>query len=290
MDKVLSLNQLIADRVREHPDLQILAIPDKNFNYTTYTTAELDAAASLLANYLRDTGALPGRAKGDATSRLTVGLLGVSNIDYVVTEMALYRMGYCVLFLSPNNSPPAIAHLLTITNASHIIVQDTLLPSATTALTHLAVPSSVSIIHQPPSNVFGPDARFLLPVTIIHSSSSTGFPKPIIATNKAAVGNCIMNFNLTSLTTLPLYHVRLVHFLHDMMLNSHSTLLQGHGHSNLYRAWYAATPLYLFPTGSIPLTSANIIKLLSQAQDIQALYGVPFALKLLAETPEVSKS
>ena len=63
--------------------------------YTKYTTAELDAAASLLANYLKDTGALPGRAKGDATSRLTVGLLGVSNIDYVVTEMTLYRMGYC---------------------------------------------------------------------------------------------------------------------------------------------------------------------------------------------------
>ncbi|KAH0827399.1 male sterility protein-domain-containing protein [Lanmaoa asiatica] len=60
----------------------------------------------------------------------------------------------------------------------------------------------------------------------------------------------------------------------------------GHGHSNVLRAWYAAKPLYLFPTGSIPLTSANIIKLLSQAPDIQGLYGVPLALKLLAETPE----
>ena len=69
----------------------------------------------------------------------TVGLLGVSNIDYVVTEMTLYRMGYCssasthlhdsvdsvLLFLSQNNSPLAIARLLTATNASHIIVQDT---------------------------------------------------------------------------------------------------------------------------------------------------------------------
>ncbi|KAG8213592.1 L-aminoadipate-semialdehyde dehydrogenase [Butyriboletus roseoflavus] len=284
MPDILSLNQLIADRVRDHPNLQILGIPDKNFNYTKYTTTELDAAASLLANHLRDTGALPGRAKGDATSRLTVGLLGVSNIDYVVTELALYRMGYCVLFLSPNNSPPAIAHLLTVTNASHIIVQDAMHSSATAALAHLPDPSSVSIIHQPSSEVFSPDARathpdkthwdpplspdveFLLPVTIIHSSGSTGFPKPIIATNKAAVGNCKMHFDLTSLTTLPLYH--------------------GHGHSNVLRAWYAAKPLYLFPTGSIPLTSANIIKLLSQAPDIQALYGVPFALKLLAETPE----
>ena len=61
---------------------------------------------------------------------------------------------------------------------------------------------------------------------------------------------------------------------------------QGHGHSNLLRAWHAAKALYLFPTGSIPLTSANIIKLLSQAPDIQAFYGVAFALKLLAEKPE----
>lgn len=103
--------------------------------------------------------------------------------------------------------------------------------SATAALTHLADPSSVSIIHQPPSDVFSsdaraahpdkthwdpplsPDAEFLLPVTVIHSSGSTGFPKPIIATNKAAVGNCKMNFGLTSLTTLPLYHVCLVPFI-----------------------------------------------------------------------------
>ncbi|KAH0827398.1 hypothetical protein J3R83DRAFT_4053 [Lanmaoa asiatica] len=135
MSGILSLNQLIADRVREHPDLQILGIPDKNFT-----------PASLLANHLKDTGALPGRARGDATSRLTVGLLGVSNIDYVVTEMALYRMGYCILFLSPNNSPPAIAHLLTVTNASHVVVQHAFLASATAALSHLADPSSVSIV------------------------------------------------------------------------------------------------------------------------------------------------
>ncbi|KIJ19149.1 hypothetical protein PAXINDRAFT_161353 [Paxillus involutus ATCC 200175] len=284
MSELYSLNHLIAKRVREYPDLQILGIPDKEFNYTKYTTAELDASASLLANHSKNHGFLPGRAKEDSTSRLTVGLLGISNIDYVVTEMALYRMGYCVLFLSPNNSPPTIAHLLAVTNATHIIVQDMLLPSATAALAHLADPASVTIINQPSSEIFSSHARttnpantrwdpplswkdeFLLPVSVIHSSGFTGYPKPIIATNKAAVGNCKMNFGLTSLTTLPLYH--------------------GHGHSNLLRAWYAAKPLYLFPTGSIPLTSANVIKLLAQAPDVQALYGVPLAIKLLTETPE----
>jgi acyl-CoA synthetase (AMP-forming)/AMP-acid ligase II len=63
--------------------------------YIKYTLADLDASASLFAHHLRDNGLLNGRSKGDATSRMTVGLLGVSNISYVVTEMALYRMGYC---------------------------------------------------------------------------------------------------------------------------------------------------------------------------------------------------
>ncbi|KAH7929842.1 putative aminoadipate reductase [Leucogyrophana mollusca] len=284
MSTIYSVNQLIAERTREYPDLEILGIPDKNFNYTKYTFTELDVAASLLAHHLVDSALLPPRAKGDATTEMTCGLLGISNIDYVVTEMALYRMGYCVLFLSPNNSPAAIAHLLTATKALHIIVQDGFLPSADAALSHLSDPSSVKIVLQPSPDVFSASARearpektrwepildwkdeFMLPITVIHSSGSTGFPKPIIATNKAAIGNCSVNFNLTSLTTLPLYH--------------------GHGHSNLYRAIYAAKPLYLFPTGSIPLTSANVIKLLAQAPDVEGFYGVPLALKLLAETEE----
>ncbi|KAG1862520.1 L-aminoadipate-semialdehyde dehydrogenase [Suillus subalutaceus] len=283
MSTIYSLNHLIAERARNHPNLEILGIPDKDFNCIKYTLADLDASASLLAHHLRDNGLLNGRSKGDTTSRMTVGILGVSNISYVVTELTLYRMGYCVLFLSPNNSPSAIAHLLTVTNATHIIVQDLLLPSATAALTHLSNPGAVTIINQPSPDVFGPAARCsypektrwdpvlkwedesLLPVTTIHSSGSTGFPKPITVTNRVAISNCV-NFGLTTLTTLPLYHA--------------------HGHCILHRAIYSTKPLYLFPTGSIPLTSANVIRLLKQAPDVELLSGVPLALKLLAETTE----
>lgn len=67
------------------------------------------------------------------------------------------------------------------------------------------------------------------------------------------------------------------------MLNLNS---QGYGHWNMLRAWYTAKPLYMFPTGSIPLTSANIVLLLFQARDVEAFYGVPYALRLLAEKPE----
>ncbi|KAG1723800.1 hypothetical protein EDB19DRAFT_1915911 [Suillus lakei] len=278
-----SFNHLIAERTREFPELEILGIPDKDFNYTKYTLAELDASASLIAHHLRDNGLLNGRSKGDATSRMTVALLGVSDISYVITEMALYRMGYCILFLSPNNSPSATAHLLTVTNATHVIVHDVLLPSATAALAHLSDPS-VTIVNLPSSEVFGSAARslypektrwdpildwedeFLLPATIVHSSGSTGLPKTIISTNKAAIGSCTVNFGYTSLTTLPVFH--------------------GQGHLNFYRAMYAAKPLYLFPTGVISLTSANVMKLFKQAPDVEALFCVPLALKLMTETPE----
>lgn len=140
-----------------------------------------------------------------------------------------------VLFISPNNSPQAIAHLLTVTNASHVIVQHTPFPSAIEALAHLADTSSVPIVHQPLSDVFGPDARvahpdktrwdsplgldaeYLLPIAIIHSSGLSVFPKPIIATNKSTIENSKLNFGLTSLTTLPLYHVRLPRFPRDLL-------------------------------------------------------------------------
>ncbi|EIW83278.1 L-aminoadipate-semialdehyde dehydrogenase [Coniophora puteana RWD-64-598 SS2] len=281
---IVSVNQLFRERLRQYPDLEILGIPDKSFKYTKYTLAQLDAYASLFAHHLADTRLLVPRAKGDSTTQLTVGILGVSNLDYVVTEFALFRMGYCVLFISPNNSPPAIAHLIKTTKSCAVIAQDGYAPAVEAALTHLDDPSSVKIISQPVSDVYGPGAQkahpekikwdpildpeeeIRMPVTIIHSSGSTGYPKPIFATNLASVSNSAKNFNMTSLSTLPLYH--------------------GHGHCNLHRAIYSAKPVYLFPTGSIPLTSANIIKLLAQASDVEALYGVPYALKLMAETKE----
>lgn len=63
-------------------------------------------------------------------------------------------------------------------------------------------------------------------------------------------------------------------------------VLQTYGQSNMLRAWYTGKSLYMFPTASIPLTSSNIIKVLSQVPDINAFYGVPLAFKLLAEMPE----
>lgn len=115
-----------------------------------------------------------------------------------------------------------------------MIVQDALLSSDTAALAHLPDSLSVSVIQQPSSVVYGPDARaahpdkihwelplspdmeFLLPVNIIHSSGSTGFPKAVTWNNKTAVGNCKINLGLTALMTMPLYHVGLFLFIYSL--------------------------------------------------------------------------
>ena len=68
--------------------------------YTKYTYKELDVAASILATHYVDSGLLEGRARGDNTSRLVVGFLCQSGFDYVVNELALSRLGYCILLLS----------------------------------------------------------------------------------------------------------------------------------------------------------------------------------------------
>lgn len=60
---------------------------------------ELDVAASLLAHHYAspEGGAIPLRAKGDNSTKLTAALLAPSGFDLIIAELALLRMGYCVL-------------------------------------------------------------------------------------------------------------------------------------------------------------------------------------------------
>jgi acyl-CoA synthetase (AMP-forming)/AMP-acid ligase II len=90
--------------------------------------------------------------------------------------------------------------------------------------------------------------------------------QPIILSHKASAFNVSgTGFNLSALTTLPLFH--------------------NHGHACFYRAIHSSKPLALFPS-SIPLTTANILSALKAAPEVQGFYVVPYVLKLLAESEE----
>lgn len=99
-------------------------------------------------------------------------------------------------------------------------------------------------------------------VFIIHSSGSTGLPKPILQTNKAAISNYASSFEMRGFITLPLYH--------------------NHGISSFFRSIYANKSL-AFYNAKLPLTGSNLTKVM-QVIEPEIFYGVPYALKLLGES------
>lgn len=60
-------------------------------------------------------------------------------------------------------------------------------------------------------------------------------------------------------------------------------LLHNHGICDLFRAIYSLKSIHLYNAG-LPLTQEYLIGILSQNQ-FEVFYGVPYALKLLSETP-----
>ena len=73
-----------------------------------------------------------------------------------------------------------------------------------------------------------------------------------------------MHLGLKAFITLPLYH--------------------NHCISNMLRALQAVRPIHLY-NADLPLTREHLTTILSR-YDFGIFYGVPYALKLLAETEE----
>src|SRR4029077_9122006 len=97
---------------------------------------------------------------------------------------------------------------------------------------------------------------------ILHSSGSTGFPKPIRNIHKNYIHNASINFGLRGFITLPLFH--------------------NHGLSSFLRALYAGKVLYFYnPT--LPLSARQLTAVFKHlGPELEIFYGVPYALKVLA--------
>jgi acyl-coenzyme A synthetase/AMP-(fatty) acid ligase/aryl carrier-like protein len=191
--------------------------------------------------------------------------------------LAVAKLGHTGLLLSTRLSIEAYVSLLERTNSRHIFINSSFRTTAEALKQRLPdlqvdeIPAQESFDYPISDDVDTNMVPWLDPVLeskhlawIIHSSGSTGLPKPIFQTHAAAVRNYSGHMNMSGFITLPLYH--------------------NHGISVLFRTIYSSKRLYLY-NAELPLTRQHLLDIM-HAHHLDIFYGVPYALKLLAETEE----
>lgn len=147
-----------------------------------------DSISSLYASALHE----ELKASNVSQCQPTVGLIGQGvNVHYFCTQLALQKLGVRVLLLAESNAVKALHHLLEICNACAVVVDSRNTSVDTNGLRKITMIEELS--HAPSSKVADiEEVRFQdfgdvweRHSFIVHSSGSTGMPKPIIHTNRS---------------------------------------------------------------------------------------------------------
>lgn len=267
-----TIDRLIRHRAKLLGDTPLVFYPHTGIQYVGYSIRQLDIFAYRVAQKLAQR--IPPRTSSSVKPTV-VSLLGPSNLDYLITFLALSKLGHSVLFLSTRISLEAYASLLERTESENIVIDGEFQDIAENLVNRNP---SLQIDHIPTDKSYNFEVEnenldtnltsALAPVEearhiswIIHSSGSTGLPKPIFQTQKAAIRNYAQNMNMRGFITLPLYH--------------------NHGISCLFRSIYSCKSIHLY-NSSLPLVKQYLLGTMEK-NDFEVFYGVPYALKLLAE-------
>lgn len=201
-----------------------------------------------------------------------IALLATSNLDYVASMLALSRMGFSVLFLSTRLTTEAYVNLLRLTGSRKLIVGKEF-KTAGEQIKEQYPLSSYNIVERSEYDLdkpSGPRFPYTRPTNasqqisfIVHSSGSTGLPKPIYQTHSACLANYSSGIPYRAFLMLPLFH--------------------NHGISVTFRGLIAGNKISMY-NANLPLAGSTLIESLKATQP-QSLHCVPYALKLMAETP-----
>ena len=282
------LDDIIRYRAADDPPAPILGYPkseDTVNEYETFTGKELDQFVDGAVKYYLESGLKPVRQSNVCISRAwanlnrknarkVVGIIGPSNVDFVVTLFALSRLGYIVLTLSLRIPPVAIINLLKQTNCNIIAGGDTKQISDTIAvvsgerpLQKLVLPTRAQYGRTRPSNEspfvreFDRETEMDEIAVILHSSGSTGLPKSVSLSHRNILTHPVQGAGMNNFGALPLYHI--------------------YGLSTTLQAMYMRRVANLF-SASLPMTGENLITAIEATQP-EIFHAVPYALGLLLE-------
>jgi acyl-coenzyme A synthetase/AMP-(fatty) acid ligase len=185
-------------------------------------------------------------------------------------------MGYTVLCLSLRLAPVAIVNLLRATQCGTIIHGHTAQMDSNLDAVAQEV-SSLSLIGIPKPATFrlgAPSTQ--TPFTravdrntetheiglIMHSSGSTGLPKPVFLSHKAVLTHAVQGAGMNNFGALPLYHM--------------------YGLSTMFQAMYMGKTANLI-SATMPMTTDNLVSAVKAIQP-EVIHAVPYALGLMVES------
>lgn len=202
-----------------------------------------------------------------------MALLAPSNLDFIVSFFALSRLGYTILCLSLRIAPIAVTNLLQKTYCYTIVHGNTPIIESTVhkvnqdrPVKSLSIPTRSDYDRpssdQPPFvREFDREEENERIALIIHSSGSTGLPKPVKLSHRALMTHPTQGTGLHNFNALPWYHL--------------------YGISTSLQAMWMRKTAHLYNT-SLPMTADNLVAVLEAVQP-EALHAVPYVLGLLAE-------
>jgi len=254
-----------------------------------FSFQDIDQGARIFAHRLSKTFKLTGQA------RQTIALLSHSSVEFLFTWLGLMRLGHSVLLIAPQCQPAAILHLCKSCDVSLLIHDTSHSPRAEETLALEDEEGANLIVGLiPPQEVedkLQPLDDLLLPtpqvddtdVAYLHhtSGTSSGLPKPIPQSHRAAIGVLPHLPTVTSkatFTTTPLYHG---------------------GIADAFRAWTSDSMVWLFPGKDVPITARNICKCLDVAKsqasigscpEVKYFSSVPYVLQMMEADKEGLKA
>ena len=186
---VKEASDLEAKHQKVNPVLAFPSNPDKPDNLQYYTILDLHRLATRAQSHYTENGLPPRQQSEGEGEDVVVGICAAGNLEWIATFMALVRMGYTVLAISPRLVlADRLADLLTRAKCRILIHGPNILSSSTTTTTlvehqHPIIPHQTLLHPQHPDPLPPPPHSLPLlhppPQTslIFHSSGSTGPPK-----------------------------------------------------------------------------------------------------------------
>ena len=126
-DNIQTVDSLLRHRARTYPNAIAVAYPRSGIDYVDYTLQQLDVFAYRVARHYQSW--IPTRTSS-AEKPTTVALFGPSNFDYLVSMLALAKLGHTVLFLSTRLSQVAIESLIETTDTTYLLADPKLMSLA----------------------------------------------------------------------------------------------------------------------------------------------------------------